>query len=330
VRYSAKDDEKSIMSATYSLLRNLEDHPEALGVDLTPPLPQGRFLGIVGLRLEEPIWDVAESLRLQPITTRSGPHEISRVLLDERQAAVAARYSRFVNYELAVSPAIATGDEAVTFAYAYIALLRIRALPEILVPAALPCSWSATTLNRLQPRSCEATLLEDYPNSFQLEEAKTIAVADLTWVFDNLAIFQTLRSTNEAYSLAVDSLCQHGHQTSLRMAAAMLWSGIEAFFPIRSEITFKLASYIATVLEPPGERRHEIYKSVKSGYNTRSRIIHGESSDERSVRRHIVETRELLSRLICKSTELQGIPVIDAIEQALLNGCDMMLAHRIA
>ena len=315
------------MAMTTSLLQNLEEHPEDLDADAAPPLPEGRYLGIVGLKLEEPVWDMARALRLQPIFPRSGPHEITRALQDERKAAVAARYSSYVNYELAVAPEIAVGQEAVDLAYAFLALLRVRALPEILVPAALPCSWSAATLNRLAPRSCDASLLEDYPHSFQLESTRSVQKIELDWVFENLATFQTLKKTNEAYALAVDSLCQHGHQTSLRMAAAMLWSGIEALFPIRSEVTFKLAAYIATMLEPPSDQRLVLYRNVKAGYNMRSRIVHGDATDEISVRRHIIETRRLLSRLVCRSTELQGLPTPESVEAALLSGSAMAVAH---
>jgi len=302
----------------FSLLRRLDQNPALLGPEHASPLPEGQFLGIVGLQLDGGTWAVAQALRLQPIWPRSGAHEVSRALSDDRKAAIIGRYSSYVGYELAVAPEVAAGEEAVSLGKNFIALLRVKALPEILVPAALTCSWSASVLNQLPAHSCDATLIEDNPNLLQLEDARPISADDLNWIFENLSIFTLLNETNPAYTLAVDSLCQHNHQTNLRMAAAMLWSGIEALFGIKGEITHKLALYVAAILEQPGEARFQLFRKTKEEYNTRSRVVHGESTDLEKIRQHIIFTRGLLSRLVCRITENQGIPSIDGLDRIIL------------
>lgn len=285
---------------------------------MAEPLPDGRFLGIIGLELENPIWDVAEVLRLQPIQPRPEAHEIARAVNDPDVAAIVGRYSDFLGYELAIAPEVAVGDEAVELGRTFVALLRVRSLVEILVPAAMPCSWSAAILNRVPLHSCAAVLLEDNPNLLQLEDRRPVPSSDLNWIFDNLSVFTLLNQTLPAYNLAVDSLCQHNHQGNLRMAAAMLWSGTEALFGIKGELTYRLAAYIAAILEDASDARYELFRTVKEEYNVRSRIVHGDLSDHERIRQHIVVTRKILSRLICKITERQGIPATDEIERLLL------------
>ncbi len=314
-------------NASFNLLRRLDCEPLSGASEDALTLIEGQFLGIVGLRIESGVWDVGQALRLQPVQPRSGAHEISRVLLDERVAAIVARYSSYVSYELVVSPSVAIGTEAVDLGKGFISLLRVRSLPEILVPAALPCSWSAATLNRLNARSCEADLIEDIPNLLQLDETRIVSVDDLQWIFDNLSHFQWLMSTSAAYALAVDSLCQHNHQSNLRMAAAMIWSGIEALFGMKGgETTYRLALYISAILEGPGAARYELFKKTKEEYNTRSRIVHGSATDEEAIRRHILKARSLLSRLICRMTESQGVPATETLDKLISGETATLLA----
>lgn len=304
-----------IAHPSFSLLQRLSRDTGADGANVAEPLPEGNFLGIIGLQLEEPIWDVATALRLQPIQPRPGAHEVARAVADPQVAAIIGRYSDFLGYELAIAPEVAIGDEALELGRTFLALLRVRSLVEILVPAAMPCSWSAATLNRVPAHSCAAVLLEDNPNLLQLEERRAVPTSDLAWIFDNLSVFTTLNKTLPAYNLAVDSLSQHNHEGNLRMAAAMLWSGIEALFGIKGELTYRLAAYIAGMLEDSAESRYELFQRVKEAYNIRSRIVHGDLSDHEGIRQHILISRKILSRLICNVTERQGIPSTEELDR---------------
>jgi hypothetical protein len=312
---------------SYTLLSRLDRNPGLVGLEELEPLPEGRFLGIVGLMLERPSWDVAKALRLDPIIPRIGSHEITRVVKDPRIAAIVARYVPYIGYELSVSPDLAVGDEAIGLGRDFISLLRVRAVPEILVPAVLGCSWSASTLNRRPAHSCDAELLEDIPNLLQLDDPRPVSVADLDWIFQNLSAFQLLLKTSPAYGLAVDSLCQHTQQTSMRMAAAMLWSGIEALFPVRGEITYRLAMYIAAVLDDPGPSRYQTFRLMKQEYNTRSRIVHGDATDFQTIRHHILTTRRVLSQLLCWVTENNGLLSPDELDGRLLSPSARELAQ---
>ena len=301
------------------LLDRLREHPDATP-EGAEPLLEGWYFAILGLRLAEPIWDAASALRLQPIAPRPEAHEIARALKDAESAVVLGRYAMFLGYELAIAPQVASAEEAIELGKSFLSLLRVKSFPDILVPAAIQSSWSATTLRHVPAHSCDAFLLEDNPNLLQLKDSRAIPASELDWTLQNLAVFDVLNKTSPAYNLAVESLCMYNHQSNLRMAAAMLWSGIEALFGIKGELTYRLAAYIAALLESPGPARYELFCGVRKQYNIRSRIVHGDTSDLGAIRDHVVVTREILSRLICRITQDQGVPSTEALDALVLEG----------
>ncbi len=303
-----------------TLIDRLQANPGFFELAASTPLPDGRYLGIVGLRLLERDWDLGGAIQIQAIGSRPDAHEISRALLDQQNAAAIGRYCHLVTHELAVGPEIATGADAIQLGLQFISLLRTKTLSEILIPAALSNSWSATVLNRIPQHTCDAIVLEDFPKFLSLEDPKIVNKDDLNWVIDNLSAFQQLHATMPAYALAVDSLCQHSHQGSVRMAAAMLWSGIEALFGLQSEINFRLALYVAGFLEDIGPARLSMFSAVKTEYNTRSKIVHGDMNDDAFICAHIVKTRHFLSRLLCKVTENRGMPSKEDLNSLILAG----------
>ena len=74
-------------------------------------------------------------------------------------------------------------------------------------------------------------------------------------------------------------------------------------FNMRSELRFRLATNISAVLEPRGDERLQLYLRVKQLYNLRSRIVHGSAVKDGEIVAHVLEVRDLLSRLLCKAIE---------------------------
>jgi hypothetical protein len=116
------------------------------------------------------------------------------------------------------------------------------------------------------------------------------------------------------FRLAVESLTTHHFASSERMMAATLWAGIEALFEIQSELRFRLAIQIASILEPRGSTRRDLYRRVKKLYDVRSKAVHGSALSKDKMDEHIVEVRALLSRLLCKFTELGKVPNEEELE----------------
>lgn len=60
-----------------------------------------------------------------------------------------------------------------------------------------------------------------------------------------------------------------------------LWSAVEAMFPsVSTEVVFRLALYIAQLVEGPRKGGRRAYaRRVRKAYNLRSRVAHGSQTD---------------------------------------------------
>lgn len=87
---------------------------------------------------------------------------------------------------------------------------------------------------------------------------------------------------------------------------AIIWSGIESLFGIKSELTFRI-SYEAAVLLDIGL---EGYKKIKKLYNERSRAVHSNSQIDNSI---VQESAELLRSLVLKCSILGSLPKEEAL-----------------
>ena len=95
---------------------------------------------------------------------------------------------------------------------------------------------------------------------------------------------------------------------------ALLWAGIDALFGISAELRYRLATYMAAVLQPRGKERKSLYGKAKLLYDVRSKAVHGVRVSNDSLREHIGEVKMLLSRLLCAFTERKHLPTESEIE----------------
>jgi hypothetical protein len=167
--------------------------------------------------------------------------------------------------------------------------------------------------------SCQGQLLEDYPNSISIDGGATASHQQLRWTLENLTIFSQLYNSRDSFALAVDAFCRHTQQSTKRMSAAMLWSGVEALFGTRGgETTYRLAMYVASYLEPIGASRLALFRDVKDLYNTRSRLIHGNTSAAMDFDGHLRESRLLLQRLLQRMIIENEVPTSERFDELVL------------
>lgn len=89
--------------------------------------------------------------------------------------------------------------------------------------------------------------------------------------------------------------------------------------PSHQELRFRISAAIATFLEPPGGRRHELHRQVKRLYDARSATVHG--GDELEFR-SLCETYQLLRRSLRKMIETRAVPTQEQLEAGLLCGSE--------
>jgi hypothetical protein len=215
---------------------------------------------LLGLQTAVTEFDFAPGIRLQPVEDPPNEIELARALKNAGEFIAVSRYSRSIRYELAVTADLGdTPQTAMDVAWWILSALRVRSLTEILVPVVADYSWS--TIAGLEKNSCVAQLLEDVPRSRRLAAPVTVALSDFEWVATHLLDFSTLLD-NSRFRLATEALCTHQHHPTNRMMAAVLWSGIEALFGVQHELSFRIACYTASVLEPRGQSRLDILKRL--------------------------------------------------------------------
>lgn len=270
------------------------------------------IVGLVGDASEFPVLPYA---KLQRIIEPPGEVELASALKNKSLFSSVGRYSSMMTYELVISRNELNSDQAVfNLAWWIVSALRIKTLVEILVPAVSDYSWS--TIAAVAEGECQVQLFEDVPKAMRFEKPIVISQLDVNWVSSNIVKFANLLETPK-FRLASDSLTMSHFSHNTRMLAATIWAGIEALFEIQSELRFRLAVVIASILEPRGESRKAMYKTVKKLYDVRSKAVHGSPLSDDKIREHIIEARMLLSRLLCHFIETKTLVTEAYIEDMI-------------
>lgn len=311
-------DKGRITGARLSELKRLVGHFEARKARARERLGNTSeshwYFAILGLEIESDSLAIEPLARFQRVVEPPGEVELAAACKDRAIFGAVGRYSSGIRFELAVRLDAARDQFAFNLAWWIVSALRARTCAEVLVIAVSDHSWS--TIAGIDDQTCHVQLLEDHPSAHRFEQVRTITEEDLKWIRVHLLSFGELLE-NAQFRLAVDSLCSHHQMPSKRMAATMLWSGVEALFATTAELRFRLAASIAATLEDRGQQRIDCYRRVKRLYDFRSRLVHGAAASDEAITEHVIEVRKLLSRLICRYTEAGGIHDEGRLEELL-------------
>lgn len=243
-----------------------------------------------------------------------GEVELARALRNKADFGYAARYAKSMSHELIIP--IAKGDvqAALNRAWAITSLMRIRASGEFLSPAYCNVPWSS--IAAFQDSSCEIHFLDEFPRATRFSEIPHFRLVDFQWIRDHIVHWYEIW-TDERFRLAAESYWSYNQHPNSRIAVAHIWSGIEALFNIHGEITFRLSAIIASLLEPRGQARADLFRRLTRSYATRSKIVHGTSLDQSKIKDHIVEMAGILARLLTQSVERSKLWSQEELDQVL-------------
>jgi len=269
-----------------------------------------------GLRFKHGHYVFSEIGELREVLHPPGEIELAAALSNKSLLSAVSRHMSSVTHELALKRSSQEFEQKdLTIGWFVISALRCRTLVDILIPAVASASWDI--IPAIKDGSCKVQLLEDVPGARKLSDKVEVTLESLDWVQTNLENWIALLE-QPPFHLAIDSLTTHHQHANLRMAAAALWAGFEALFGINSELRFRLAVLAASYLEERGPSRLAIYRRIKKLYDFRSKAVHGGVVSEGLLTNHIIEVRELLSRLVCRMTEIGTMPTTDEYEELLL------------
>jgi hypothetical protein len=265
------------------------------------------YFAVLGLDDATPEYNFGELdfARLLKVVEPPGEVELAGALKNNGIFGALGRYSHHIKFEIAVcQKQLKDLNHGLTLGHYLISALRVKSKANLLIPAVASCSWS--TIAALSDNSCQALLLEDVPQARLT--LTTITAADLDWTADNLTKFAEVAQDAEHFALANDAFCTHAHCPNLRVETAQLWAGVEAIFKVEQELRFRLAAYVAALLEPRGEERKKLYDKVKKMYDLRSKAVHGVKIKDEILKEHIAEVRVLLSRIMTTIVESGKMP----------------------
>jgi hypothetical protein len=301
-------------------LKSLVDHFKERKVRATERLARsvgGEWnFAILGIHTDIEQFSFAPIGEFRRVLEPPGEIELAAALKDPQLFGAVGRYSRGISHELAVSKEVGKNDQqAFDLAWDLISALRVKTLAEFLVPAVADHSWSV--IAALEQRLCHAQLIEDVPQARRIDSPVLVREGDLEWVVGNIVAFMQMLEVPK-FHLAVEALTTHQHLLSSRMMVASLWSGIEALMGVQAELRFRLALSVACVLEPRGAQRVNRYRQIKKLYDSRSRAVHGAEMSEAELISHIIETRRMLSGILCRMIEGGKVLSEEDIERELL------------
>lgn len=126
----------------------------------------------------------------------------------------------------------------------------------------------------------------------------TIEEEDAEWIRTRFDTANHLANTNASFSLALESVNDWRYAKEQRSAIARLWAGVEALFGISAELSYRVATYSAALLEKRGDDRLARYRTVRTLYGKRSRAVHGDPMGEDDLHKTMSDSYQLLHDLL--------------------------------
>ena len=87
---------------------------------------------------------------------------------------------------------------------------------------------------------------------------------------------------------------------------------------VQSELRFRLAIEIAAFLGQDENEKIEIFNNLKKMYDIRSKAVHGANMDNTVLLQHILDTKEILAKMLIKIIENNTLPTSNDLELLLL------------
>lgn len=224
-------------------------------------------------------------------------------------------FSFDITMELRIGEGSKPGGLNVTETAAWIvAVLRLGFAPHLMAPVTINMPFSEAAGSKIQPK---ITPLEIEPRSVPkiVERHEEIPLAQLEWL---KGIWHSSAELARAHPKLMTALLAWD---ACRMRAPVsqslltVWGALEQLFaPSSGELRYRVASNIATYLEPRGHQRLETYKQILKLYDARSVAAHTTKEVDRTV---LIRSWIILRNAVVKMINEHRVPSQSDFEHLL-------------
>jgi hypothetical protein len=272
---------------------------------------------ILGLECSLERFDFDPAARLERVEDPPTEAELRAAVGDPRVAAALGPWAPALRWELVVDRKLAPSPpEAFHLAWLIGSALRIRTDALALVAAFADHSWS--TIAAITGGQCLAHVSEDVPLTRRGDRSVTATLADLEWTWPRLADLAELLESAR-FRLSVDAIASPRVESNPRLAAVLLWAGVDALLACGMDQRFRLAASLAALLEPRGPARQALYEAALELDAMRERVVLSEMVSQADVEGHVGDVRALLRRLLVSVVDARRLPTADDFGRILLH-----------
>lgn len=195
------------------------------------------------------------------------------------------------------------------------ALLRLKGAGHLHVPIVANRSFQDKESSRSERSLVPVEFLPR-----QLVGAEIISVAsleDVAWLRGCWVKGALLMHESPVFNEAFQAFDAAGQISNPSVAMLTIWGALEHLFsPAKQELRFRVTANIASFLEPPGDERLALQRSLMKLYDERSAAAHGTKTKSADAWQR---TYEVGRRALLKILEVGQVPTAKDLERALFS-----------
>ena len=127
------------------------------------------------------------------------------------------------------------------------------------------------------------------------------------WVRRHFEVANRLASQHEGFRFSLEAVMDWRYQSEPRSAVARIWSGLETFFGVQTEVAYRVSIGLASLLQARGPARKAKFKAVRELYDLRSKIVHGDPVESDKLFKALADSYDLLREMLILTIE-RGAP----------------------
>lgn len=193
-------------------------------------------------------------------------------------------------------------------------LLRVGVNPG--TTATAMASHSFSEMPRVPDNEARIMPVEAKPRVFQLiVNNSSMNEAGAKWVADRWERTHRLIGEHKEFDLGVAAIEAAQFERNGALSMMSLWAALEAMFSReRSELRFRVSSYIAAYIEPFGLARRDLQKKLSKLYDKRSATTHGAVDVDNDA---LFETLNVMRKVLVMMIDAGKVPTREELEERL-------------